>query len=47
VAARWCDLTSPTFAGNTVSINYKPYFQGGVFPNSAIRREVNRERVRG
>jgi prepilin-type N-terminal cleavage/methylation domain-containing protein len=34
VAARWCDLTSPTFAGKTVSINYKPYFQGGVFPNS-------------
>ncbi len=26
VAARWTDLTSPTFAGNTVSINYTPYF---------------------
>ncbi len=34
VAARWLDLTSPTFAGNTVSINYTPYFPGGVFPNS-------------
>ena len=34
VAARWTDLTSPTFAGNTVSINYTPYFPGGVFPNS-------------
>jgi len=34
LAARWTDLTSPTFAGNTVSINYTPYFPGGVFPNS-------------
>ena len=34
VAARWTDLTSPTFAGNTVSINHTPYFPGGVFPNS-------------
>ncbi len=34
VAARWTDLSSPTFAGNTVSINYTPYFPGGVFPNS-------------
>jgi prepilin-type N-terminal cleavage/methylation domain-containing protein/prepilin-type processing-associated H-X9-DG protein len=34
VAARWTDLTSPTFAGNSVSINYTPYFPGGVFPNS-------------
>ena len=34
VAARWTDLTSPTFAGNTVSINYTPYFPGGIFPNS-------------
>lgn len=34
LAARWTDLTSPTLAGNTVSINYTPYFPGGVFPNS-------------
>jgi len=34
VAARWTDLSSPTFAGNTVSINHAPYFPGGVFPNS-------------
>ncbi|NUQ60937.1 MAG: DUF1559 domain-containing protein [Pirellulales bacterium] len=34
VAARWTDLTSPTFAGSTVSINHTPYFPGGVFPNS-------------
>jgi prepilin-type N-terminal cleavage/methylation domain-containing protein len=34
VAARWTDLSSPTFAGNTVSINYSPYFPGGIFPNS-------------
>ncbi len=34
VAARWTDLTSPTYAGNTVSINQTPYFPGGVFPNS-------------
>lgn len=34
VAARWTDLASPTFAGNTVSINHTPYFPGGVFPNS-------------
>ena len=34
VVARWVDLSSPTFQGNSVSINYEPYFQGGVFPNS-------------
>ncbi|OHB78058.1 MAG: prepilin-type N-terminal cleavage/methylation domain-containing protein [Planctomycetes bacterium RBG_16_64_10] len=34
VAARWADLSSPTFAGQSVSINYSPYFPGGVFPNS-------------
>ncbi len=34
VAARWTDLSSPTFAGNSVSINYTPYFPGGIFPNS-------------
>lgn len=34
VVARWTDLASPTFAGNSVSINYTPYFPGGVFPNS-------------
>ncbi|NLX99107.1 MAG: DUF1559 domain-containing protein [Rhodopirellula sp.] len=34
VAARWTDLTSPTYAGNSVSINHTPYFPGGVFPNS-------------
>ena len=34
VAARWTDLTSPAYAGNSSSINYEPYFQGGVFPNS-------------
>ena len=34
VAARWTDLSSPTFAGNTVSINHTPYFPGGVFLNS-------------
>ncbi|MEZ6053038.1 MAG: DUF1559 domain-containing protein [Planctomycetaceae bacterium] len=34
VAARWTDLGSPTFSGNTVSINYTPYFPGGIFPNS-------------
>ncbi|MBX3442298.1 MAG: DUF1559 domain-containing protein [Planctomyces sp.] len=33
VAARWTNLASPTFAGNTVSINYRPYFPD-VFPNS-------------
>jgi prepilin-type N-terminal cleavage/methylation domain-containing protein len=38
VAARWTDLTNPpTFAGDTVSINYTPYFPGGVFPNSIGR----------
>jgi hypothetical protein len=26
--------TYPTFAGNSVSINYEPYFMGGIFPNS-------------
>jgi prepilin-type N-terminal cleavage/methylation domain-containing protein len=34
LAARWTDLNSPTYAGNTVSINHAPYFPGGVFPNS-------------
>lgn len=35
VAARWFNATAPpTFAGTTVAINYKPYFPGGVFPNS-------------
>lgn len=34
VAARWVALVPPTYAGDTVSINYEPYFQGGVFPNS-------------
>ncbi len=34
VAARWTDLTSPTYTGDTVSINHTPYFPGGVFPNS-------------
>ncbi len=34
VAARWANFASPTFAGDTVSINYRPYFPGGVFPNS-------------
>ena len=34
VAGRWMSLASPTYGGNTVSINYTPYFQGGIFPNS-------------
>ena len=36
VAARWLGLppTFPDFAGNTVSINYQPYFPGGIFLNS-------------
>lgn len=34
VAARWMALVPPNYAGNSISINYKPYFQGGVFPNS-------------
>ena len=35
LAARWCDpYNPPTYSGNTVSINYTPYFPGGVFPNS-------------
>jgi len=34
VAARWTNLASPSFQGDTVSINYSPYFPGGVFPNS-------------
>jgi prepilin-type N-terminal cleavage/methylation domain-containing protein len=34
VAARYMALTPPTYAGTKVSINYQPYFQGGVFPNS-------------
>jgi prepilin-type N-terminal cleavage/methylation domain-containing protein len=33
VAARWLG-SPPTFAGHTVSINYQPYFPGGLFPNS-------------
>ncbi len=34
VAARWFAFVPPQFAGNTVSINYEPYFPEGVFPNS-------------
>ncbi|MGQ0635114.1 MAG: DUF1559 family PulG-like putative transporter [Planctomycetaceae bacterium] len=35
VAARWFDMLSPPlFAGQTNSINYTPYFPGGIFPNS-------------
>ncbi len=35
VVARWMDLSNmTTYSGNTSSINYTPYFQGGVFPNS-------------
>ena len=34
VSARYMALVPPTYAGNNVSINYQPYFQGGVFPNS-------------
>jgi hypothetical protein len=34
VAARYMALTPPTYAGTKNSINYQPYFQGGVFPNS-------------
>jgi len=34
VAARYMALTPPTYAGTRNSINYQPYFQGGVFPNS-------------
>lgn len=34
VAARFMALVPPTYAGNRVSINHQPYFQGGVFPNS-------------
>ena len=35
VAARWFNPAgAPTFAGNSVSINYTVYFQGGIFPNS-------------
>ena len=26
VAARWFDITSPTFGGNSISLNYEPYF---------------------
>ncbi len=33
VAARWLDLTSPAYSGNTVSINHTPYFPS-VFPGS-------------
>jgi prepilin-type N-terminal cleavage/methylation domain-containing protein len=34
VVARWTDLTRPDLAGGTVSINYTPYFPGGIFPQS-------------
>jgi len=34
VAAQWCDLTRPDFAGQSSSINFTPYFPGGIFPNS-------------
>jgi len=37
VAARWTNLASPIFAGTSNSINYKPYFPGGVFPNSIVQ----------
>lgn len=33
-AARYMALIPPMYAGNRVSINYQPYFQGGIFPNS-------------
>jgi len=35
VAVRWLG-PSPSFAGNTASINYTPYFPGG-FPNSIVQ----------
>ncbi len=39
VAARWLDITSPTFSGKSVSINYKPYFPNWAFPpNSSINQ---------
>jgi len=34
VAARWLNVMSPSFAGNSVSINYEPYFPAGLFPGS-------------
>jgi hypothetical protein len=34
VAGRAFAFAPPTFAANVVSINYEPYFPGGVFPNS-------------
>ncbi len=34
VAARYMVLVPPTYAGPKCSINFQPYFQGGVFPNS-------------
>ena len=34
VAARFMALVPPSYAGGSSSINYQPYFQGGVFPNS-------------
>lgn len=33
VAARYMALIPPSYAGPRVSINYRPYFQGGIFPN--------------
>ena len=34
VSARWMKVMPPLFEGETTSINYHPYFQGGVFPGS-------------
>jgi prepilin-type N-terminal cleavage/methylation domain-containing protein len=35
VAARWFNVAAaPTYAGTSNAINYKPYFPGGIFPNS-------------
>jgi prepilin-type N-terminal cleavage/methylation domain-containing protein len=34
VAARWMDFTRADFTGQSIAINYAPYFKGGVFPNS-------------
>ena len=34
VAARFMIPVPPTYSGTSSSINYQPYFQGGIFPNS-------------
>ncbi|MFM8634879.1 MAG: DUF1559 domain-containing protein, partial [Planctomycetia bacterium] len=34
VSARYMALVPPLYAGDSVSINYQPYFMPGVFPNS-------------